>query len=77
MSEFKYEFRKSLELFFQKKRLMETSMGFLYQLLPFTFNVRKNDCFVCKLLIGFFFAQVQQTYKSDRMIGLKVRKKTW
>ena len=53
---------------------METSMVFLYQLLPFTFNVRKNECFVCKLLIG-FFAQVQQTYKSDKMIGLKGEKK--
>ena len=51
---------KSLESFWnysskkkKKKCLMETSMVFLYQLLPFTFNVRKNECFVCKLLIGF------------------------
>ena len=67
---------------FQQKRLMETSirMGFFIHyctkwfLSPVGCNVRKNDCFVCKLLIG-FFCQVQQTSKSDRMISLIGEKK--
>ena len=54
---------------------METSMGFLYQLLPFTFNVRKNECFVCKLLIG-FLRKFNRLISQIKWLVSRVRKKS-